>query len=131
MAYWSTDSTEKEKRAARKNFPFACDVYSWALCCYYALTGSESREPDADKLPIAIRRRIIKGTRFTLADFLQKATSENAAKRPTSAKCEAVLKNYQKNCRGRLLSLSINNTLSDSPPLIFHKQPILKRARLT
>ena len=93
------------------DYPFACDVYSWALCCYYALTGNESRRPQADKLPAVIGQRVLPNTNRTLAAFLNAAISDNAADRPTAAECEDTLKNYQENCKGSLLSLSIKSAL--------------------
>ena len=122
--YFSTDSLTtgrgREKYMAtevRKNskmhrsHPFACDDYSWALYCYYVLTGIESNKPQANKLPTVIRQRVVPNTNRALAAFLSAAISDNAADRPTIAEYEVTLKDYRKNCKGALFSLSIKNVL--------------------
>lgn len=43
----------------RLDYPYSCDVYSWALYCYYALTGTESRKPLTDKLSTVMQQRIV------------------------------------------------------------------------
>ena len=90
-----------------KSYPSACDVYSWALCCYYALTGIESNKLQANNLPAVIRQRVVPNTDRTLAAFLNEAISDNVAGRPTAAKCETTLKSYQEDYKGRLLALSV------------------------
>ena len=111
-------------------YSFACDVYSWALCCYYALTGSEREKPQASELPTIIQRRLITDTNCTLAAFLNAAISDDARKRPTSAECEAILKTYEKNCKGQLFSILAKRAIvSDSPPQIFHRQPQPRQTR--
>ena len=101
---------QKSADKTRHDYPFACDVYSWALCCFYALTGSESEEPQANKLPTVIRQRRVSDTGRTLAHLLSAAINEDPAERPTSAECEETLKSYQENCKGRLLSFFVLKT---------------------
>ena len=101
MASWSTDSTEEEEKSAQDNFPFACDIYSWAYVCSYTFTGHEGTVSLTETLPTVLTRKSVINASFsTFKDLLMAASSADAKKRLKANACEETLKRWQQHFPG-------------------------------